>query len=137
MFDPPDPPDPMAEALIGVFYCGDRSRSSEASGDILRRRAAQADTTGRADIDDMPGAAVSPVDALRTAIVAEDGGLQAEQMPARATLAARDAPAQLPPPGVFANNTHNPSVMAADDARDAELRAVGGGRCSVWPVFFA
>ncbi len=72
MFDARDPD--MADAMIGVFYRGDRARTAEASSSILQRYIADAEMSGRADMDDLLGsdAAITPVATLRRAVEAQD-----------------------------------------------------------------
>lgn len=76
----------MAEALIEVFYKGDRARRPDASAEILRRYAAEAAQVGRADTDDLLGAPVAPAEALARAVTNFDRRepFQPAQMPASA-----------------------------------------------------
>jgi hypothetical protein len=74
-------PDPMTEALIAAFYRGDRARSPDATGDILRRYAAEAATLARADQADLTGP-VTPRDILEGAVAAHDRKAPAPAMPA-------------------------------------------------------
>lgn len=79
----------MAEAIIGVFYRGERARGPDASAAILQRYIAEAETAGRADMADLLGAdeALTPLSTLRRAI--EDQDARAP-MPERITTEALD-----------------------------------------------
>lgn len=74
--------DILTEALIEVFYKGDRARNPDLSGDILQRYAAEAANVGRADMDDLADA-VSPVQVLDRAIAAAEGGTPFAPLPPR------------------------------------------------------
>ncbi|MGR3521942.1 MAG: hypothetical protein ACU0FT_04230 [Paracoccus sp. (in: a-proteobacteria)] len=82
----------MGEALIDVFYRGDRARPAEATASILQRYIADAEAFGRADMADLLGdeGALTPVAALRSAIEAQDAR---SPMPDRFAVDAADAPA--------------------------------------------
>lgn len=69
MFTARDPA--MTDALIGVFYKGDRARSAETSQAILQRYIADAQAVGRADSADLL-APVTPAEALGRAAEAQD-----------------------------------------------------------------
>lgn len=74
--------DPMTEALIDVFYKGERARPAEEAGGILQRYAAQVARHGR---DDTPGIEddLTPLRAIRDATGREEKGAPDEAMPAR------------------------------------------------------
>jgi hypothetical protein len=119
--------DPMIEALLDVFYKGDRARPPEASGEILRRYAAEATIVGRADIDDLMGDAVTPVQALARAVDGHDG--RTPYNPAR--MPDPDPEPPVAPlgdiskidPSRFDDGASSPSVERANDALNADLRA--------------
>lgn len=118
--------DPLTEALVDVFYRGDRARGPEVSGDILARYAGKAVAIGRADTADLVEA-VTPEAALRRAIDEEEKGLPAEALPAR--TAPPDAPAEVAAfdPAPLTDGAASPAVQAADDALAAELQAEAPG----------
>lgn len=72
MFATRDPE--LTEAIIGVFYKGERARGSEASAEILTRYMSEAEIAGRADIEDMFAAetGLTPTATLREAALAQD-----------------------------------------------------------------
>lgn len=72
MFASRDPD--LTDALIGIFYKGDRARGPDVSADILTRYLAEAEIAGRADIDDMfaADAGLTPTTVLREATRAQD-----------------------------------------------------------------
>jgi hypothetical protein len=124
------PRDPMIEAIIDVFYKGDRARGIEASEEILKRYASRAAAMGRADAADLADDAASPVDVLRRAIADEEGGSPYDPLPARAP-APEDQPnvesiaaaVETFDPARFTDGTASPAVQAADDALEADLVA--------------
>lgn len=75
--------DPMTEALVDVFYKGDRARGAEVSGDILERYAAHVARHGREDAPGLDGP-LTPIQALREAIEREEAGAPPSTLPARA-----------------------------------------------------
>lgn len=115
--------DPLTEALVDVFYKGDRARSPEASGEILSRYAGKASSVGRADTADLVEA-VTPEAALRRATLEEENGLPAEALPTRETPDPDPAPAEVSAfdPAPLTDGTASPAVQRADDALEAELR---------------
>ena len=118
------PRDPaLADALLGVFYKGERARSPDASADILRRYAAEAMQRGRPDSPDMIEAAPpSPAEALAAAVQGHDGR-QPFTMPARPVPEPIEVPdIQAMDPGPLTDGTASPAVQRADDALAAELR---------------
>jgi hypothetical protein len=126
------PRDPMIEAIIDVFYKGDRARGIETSEEILKRYAASAAAMGRADAADLADDAVSPVDVLRRAITDEEGGSPYAPLPARADPEAVPdvtdiaAAVETFDPARFTDGTASPEVQAADDALLDELAAQEG-----------
>lgn len=118
--------DPMIEALLDVFYKGDRARPPEASGEILRRYAAEATIVGRADIDDLMGDAVTPVQALARAVDGHDG--RTPYNPAR--MPDPDPEPPVAPlgdiskidPSRFDDGASSPPVERANDELHADLR---------------
>lgn len=62
----------MTEALLGVFYKGDRARPAEATQAILQRYIADAQAVGRADIGDLLDEGVTPAQALARSVEAQD-----------------------------------------------------------------
>ncbi|MFT4012324.1 MAG: hypothetical protein QM682_02765 [Paracoccus sp. (in: a-proteobacteria)] len=64
----------LSEALIGVFYKGDRACGPDASSDILTRYLSEAEIAGRADIEDMfaAEAGLTPTTVLRQAVKDQD-----------------------------------------------------------------
>lgn len=123
------PRDPMIEAIIDVFYKGDRARGIEASEEILKRYASKAAAMGRADAADLADDAASPVDVLRRAITDEEGGSPYAPLPARALPEAAPDVADIAAavetfdPARFTDGTASPAVQAADDALLDELVA--------------
>ncbi len=117
-------PDPLTEALVDVFYRGDRARSPEVSGDILARYAGKAAAVGRADTADLVEA-VTPEAALRRAILEEERGLPAEALPARAAPEPDPAPAEVAAidPAPLTDGTASQAVQRADDVLEADLRS--------------
>lgn len=99
--------DDLTEAIIGVFYRGDRARSPDASADILTRYMSDAEISGRADIDDLfaTEAGLRPADALRAAIRDQD---------ARAPMPARSGSAAGTPEGAAGGQ---PDIRALDGAK--------------------
>ncbi|MDF2143196.1 hypothetical protein [Paenirhodobacter sp. CAU 1674] len=119
--------DPMTEALLDVFYKGERARGPEATGEILRRYAAEAATVGRADMEGLLEDVVTPVRALERAVEGYD---------ARTAFTHAKAPEQDQTPPVeplgdvsgvdvarFADGASSPAVERADDALAGEMRA--------------
>lgn len=120
--------DPLTEALLAVFYKGDRPRSAEASKDILRRYAAEAVQVGRADMETLVGEAVKPRDALARAVEGYDA--RTAYTPAALPADAPPEPAVAPLGDIstldtarFADGAASPAVERANDAIEAELRA--------------
>lgn len=121
--------DPITEAMLGVFYRGNRARGASASEEILRRYAAEATQVGRADIDDVLGDAVQPIDALRAAIDGYDGKSPFEPMTARnAAPEPQDGPVEPLgdisglDPSELSKGTESAAVQRADDALEDDLR---------------
>ena len=113
-------PDPMVEAMIGVFYRGERARLPDASGDILRRYAAEAATIGRADAPELTDA-VAPVDILGRAVQGEEGGAAMPTMPARPEPPEPDIDTMGFEPAPFTDGTDSPAVVRSDGDLQADL----------------
>ena len=121
----------MAEALIDVFYRGDRARNPDASAAILQRYIAEAELAGRADMGDLLGGddALTPLAVLRQAVAAHDARAP---MPARIAAEAQEGTAE-PATDLRALDTvempdgaHSPAVARATDAGRRELaEAIG------------
>lgn len=115
--------DPMVEAIVDVFYKGDRARRPEASGEILARYIAEAAIVGRADIGDLAGEAVTPIAALTRAIEGHEaktdfrlpGDGEAPSDPDFDVAGVDDTG--------YGDGTIDPAVARADDAIEAELKA--------------
>lgn len=114
----------LSEALLNAFYKGDRARRPDATGDILRRYAAEAQTRGRADTDDLLGDPIGPAQALRAAA---DGHERRTPYEAPEPPEAPPAP-EVPDiraidPGPVSDGIASAAVRAADDALEADVRA--------------
>jgi hypothetical protein len=120
-------PDPMVEALIDVFYKGDRARSPDASGEILERYAAGAAASGRADMADMTDP-VAPVDLLSRAIAGQEGATPYASLPPRAVPEPDPTPVDVSAldPAPFTDGTDSPVIAAANDVLEDDLRAEVG-----------
>lgn len=121
----------MAEALIDVFYRGDRARNPDASAAILQRYIAEAELAGRADMGDLLGEAdaLTPLSVLREAVAAHDARAP---MPARMASEAVEDPAEAATdlraldPVDMAEGAFSPAVARATDAGRRELaEAIG------------
>lgn len=119
--------DPMTEALLDVFYRGDRARNPEAAGDILRRYAAEAATVGRADMNDLLENPVTPPEALKRAVDGYEG--RTAYTPAEPPEIAPDAGPVAPLGDIaamdtarFADGAASPAVERANDALADQLR---------------
>ncbi|WP_374425006.1 hypothetical protein [Paracoccus sp. (in: a-proteobacteria)] len=66
--------DDLTDAIIGVFYRGERARGPDALAEILTRYMSEAEIAGRADIGDLfaGDARLTPTTALREAVKAQD-----------------------------------------------------------------
>lgn len=122
-----NPRDPaLIEALVDVFYRGDRARGAEASGAILRRYAAEAMARGRPDdLDLLADTPPTPAEALAAAVRGHERKDPMPAAPARPTpepVATPDVQAIDPAP--FTDGTASPLVQAADDALEADLRGL-------------
>jgi hypothetical protein len=118
--------DDLTEALLATFYKGNRARRPLDAGDILRRYVADAQTVGRADVDDLFGVVESSADVLRRSV---QGHETKAEYAAPAPRAAEDVsvPTAEMDPAPMLDGAASPVLVRADDATEDAMRAAVAG----------
>ena len=116
---------PLTAALVGKFAHQGRPAKSKDIADFLSRYAQEARKAGRTG-DALGGA--GPLEVLKAIDPKTFGKLDTLGRPREALAVEREAQIDAPPPGTFEEGAASPEIVAANDAYEADLRAVDRGR---------